>query len=204
MNDLAELVDNNMIKKAVALRAKYKSKQHPLRTKIHCMNIVPHMVCWDGEALPVARTQALAGVILENGYDQSEANSHGIVVDYGGPKWGQWDRAELFAHYMANTGKDPRHAAMHEDGIYPAFASLSKSTLNVLNRNILCGKPGCECTRPTPLSSVVAEFKCICKARRILSATGCYSMIRLLGQCGGFDILVLRLHAASRASERVL
>ena len=35
-------------------------------------------------------------------------------------------------------------------------------------------------------SSVVAEFKCTCKARRILSATGCYSMIRLLGQCGGW------------------
>ena len=78
-------------------------------------------------------------------YDPIEVTVESVLVeiaqDSGGnpSKW-------FTEHFLANAGKDPDHYA--NPGEVIAFGGLSHNTLNLLNRNIEAGMPGCACHPP--------------------------------------------------------
>ena len=77
--------DNKLIKQSLAFRAKYKTKREGLAggmRNLYAWQIVPHpMSSMGGEPIRVSRTKALAGDILHNGYDPSEATVDSVVVE---------------------------------------------------------------------------------------------------------------------------
>ena len=101
--------DTQLIKHSVALRAKYASKKHLGPIHIHCMEIVPHPSSRNGNAIPVARTQQLGGMIAYYGYDQFEANLNGICVELG-PGVDPMMSNRFDAHFNTTTGMDLNHA----------------------------------------------------------------------------------------------
>ena len=166
--------DTHLIKHSVALRAKYASMKHLDPTYISCMQIVPHPSNnMRGFSIPVARTQKLAGMILEDGYDAFEALRNGVCVEISPAEKGTSPN-RFDDHFVANTGNDPNHAVRMDSDPPTEYGSLSHSTLNVLYRNILGMQFGCSCDR------TVAEFTCKCKAGPILNVGGFYGRSQLI------------------------
>ena len=75
--------DSKVIKQSLAFRAKYKSKRNPPRMVLQCGQIVPHPKNRGGEPVRTLRTKTLAGDIVYNGYDPTEATVDSVVVEVG-------------------------------------------------------------------------------------------------------------------------
>ena len=73
--------DTKIIKASLQYRAKYKSKRQPDRQKLLCLQLVPYPSNRGGEVIRTARTKALAGDILEVGYDPGEATADVVSVE---------------------------------------------------------------------------------------------------------------------------
>ena len=75
--------DSKVIKASLAYRAKYTSKRHPPRRILFAWQIVPHHKNRGGEPIRTTRTKTLAGDIVYNGYDPTEATVDSVVVEVG-------------------------------------------------------------------------------------------------------------------------
>ena len=140
---------------------------------LYAWQIVPHPRNMGGEPIRSSRTKALAGDILYNGYYPSEATVGSVVVEAAVDGTGA--PMKTFAeHFRANAFfydhyKDP-------DAVI-GFAGLNHNSLNLTERNILKGMPGCNCK---PRASSLAH--CTCHAKPILEEDGgrlVYSMSKL-------------------------
>ena len=78
-----EAPDTKVIKASLAYRAKYKSKRQAPRLNLHAWQIVPHPKNRGGEPIRTLRTKTLAGDIVYNGYDPTEATVDSVVVEVG-------------------------------------------------------------------------------------------------------------------------
>ena len=147
-----EVPDTKVIKASLALRAKYQTKRQAPRQNLRCLQVVPHPKNRGGEPIRTARTKTLAGDILYNGYDPTEATVDSVVVEVDADGMGKPTRT--FAdHFQANVVFDPDQyidrAAVIE------FAGLSHNSKNLCERNIKHGMPGCNCD-PPPLLLISA------------------------------------------------
>ena len=75
--------DSKVIKASLAYRAKYKSKRHRPKMVLQSWQIVPHPKNRCGEPIRTLKTKTLAGDILYNGYDPTEATVDSVVVEVG-------------------------------------------------------------------------------------------------------------------------
>ena len=180
-NQVSKDSTNHIIKKSIAYRAKYK-----VTTKqIHPLLVVPHPCNRGGEPVKSLRTKQISGNIVTDGYDPTEAQSNAVVVeqksDGSPPHNTRWTSFQ--DHFANNVQRDPDMACAGEGITAALAASLAHSHLNCTNRNILCGKRGCECPDPSESSkqkSAVAEKQpCTCKNKPILDDLGNYSMDKL-------------------------
>ena len=88
-----------------------------------------------------------------SGFLTSEAETSSICVE-AGP-----DNPSRFQdHFKKNSGCEPDHYVGH---VVAGYGGLTHNTLNVVNRNIRYGMPGCAC-EPKP-AAVAAECKCTAK-----------------------------------------
>ena len=163
--------DTKIIKASLQYRAKYKSKRQPDRQNLLCWQVVPHPSNRCGEVIRTARTKALAGDILEAGYDPVEATLQLVAVEIDVDASGH-PSTRFSEHFKKNAGMDPDH---YYDPTYNVlFAGLSHNSKNLTERNMLHGMPGCACDPPA-----IAPTCCCCKASPILDDKCRYSMIKL-------------------------
>ena len=73
--------NSKVIKASLAYRAKYKSKRHRPKMVLQSWQIVPHPKNRGGEPIRTLRTKTLAGDIVYNGYDPTEATVDSVVVE---------------------------------------------------------------------------------------------------------------------------
>ena len=76
-----DVPDTDIIKASLQYRAKYKSKRQPDRQNLLCWQVVPHPSNRRGQVIGTARTKALAGDILDAGYDPGEATADLVAVE---------------------------------------------------------------------------------------------------------------------------
>ena len=172
-----EVPDNKLIKQSLAFRAKYKTKREDLSggmRNLYAWQIVPHpMSSMGGEPIKPPRTKALAGDILSNGYDAREAHADCVVVEAALD--GAGVPMTTFAdHFRSNVYIFQDH---YKDESVIGFAGLNHNSLNLTERNILKGMPGCNCNPP-----VASLAYCTCHAKPILEEHGgklVYSMSKL-------------------------
>ena len=153
-NPILKDCTNHIIKKSIAYRAKYRvtSKQ------ISPLFVVPHPCNRGGDPVKSLRTKQLSGNLVTDGYDPTEAQSNAVAVEQksdGSPHM-RWKSFQ--DHFANNVQLDP-DMAWKGEGIIATTASLAHSHLNCTNRNVICGKNGCECPEPSAQSSksAVAE-----------------------------------------------
>ena len=158
--------DTTIIKASLQYRAKYKSKRQPDRQNLLCWQVVLHPSTRCGEVVGTARTKALAGYILEDGYNTSLATADLVAVEIHECDF------KFSEHFNATAATDPDHYI--KPALNTLFAGLSHNTRNLLERNMSSGMPGCAC-EPT---ATRLEY-CNCKAKPILDDTCRYSMIKL-------------------------
>ena len=166
--------DSKVIKASLAYRAKYKSKRHRPKMVLQSWQIVPHPKNRCGEPIRTLKTKTLAGDILYNGYDPSEATVDSVVVEVAVDGTGA--PMKTFAeHFLANALYCPDH--YNDPNAVIGFAGLNHNHLIVTERNILNGMPGCNCA---PRAFSPAD--CTYCAKPILEEDGArlvYSMSKL-------------------------
>ena len=169
--------DGRLIKQSLAFRAKYRTKRNDMvggMRNLHAWQIVPHPQAWGGEPIRSSWTKALAGDILYNGYDPSEATVDSVVVEVAVDGTGA--PMKTFAeHFRWNSLYCPDH--YNDPNAVIGFAGLNHNHLIVAERNILNGMPGCNCA---PRAFSLAD--CTCYAKPILEEDGArlvYSMSKL-------------------------
>ena len=115
-----------IIKRSIAYRAKYRVGKKTKR--ILPWLVVPHPKNRGGEPIKSIRTKELTGTIAEDGYDEVEANSNGVVVQEkavvaGLPKSDTFQKAFAEKLYC-----DPEIAEREDGdgGLVAKFASLSQ------------------------------------------------------------------------------
>ena len=157
-NQILKDSTNHIIKKSIAYRAKYRVTIK----QINPLFVVPHPCNRGGDPVKSLRTKQLSGNLVTDGYDPTEAQSNAVAVEQKSdgsphPRWKSFQD-----HFTNNVRRDPDMACAGE-GITATSASLAHSHLNCTNRNILCGKRGCECPEPSAQSSksAVAEKKTV-------------------------------------------
>ena len=100
--------DTKIIKASLQYRAKYKSKRQPDRQNLLCWQVVPHPSNRCGEVIRTARTKALAGYILEVGYNPGEANAHLVAMEID--EYSEGIPSMNFSeHFNATAATDPDH-----------------------------------------------------------------------------------------------
>ena len=167
-----------IIKRSIAYRAKYRVGKKTKR--ILPWLVVPHPKNRGGEPIKSIRTKELTGTIAEDGYDEVEANSNGVVVQEK-PVVAGLPKSDTFQKAFAEKLYCDPEIAEREDGdggLVAKFASLSHGHLNVTFRNISAGKRGCECIEEPAVAGVAKKRKisCSCKNKPILDEHGNYSM----------------------------
>ena len=73
---------NQMMKKSIAFRAKYRVGQGPTPTlkRVQPMQVVPHPRNRNGNPVSSKRTRDLSGTIAKDGFDAFEASSNAVAV----------------------------------------------------------------------------------------------------------------------------
>ena len=158
-----DVPDTRLIKQSLALRAKYITKREDLAggmRNLYAWQIVPHPKAWGGEPIRSSWTKALAGDILYNGYDPREATVDSVVVEVAVDSTGA-PMTTFAEHFHANAGLDPDH--YNDPDVVIGFAGLNHNSLNLTERNILKGMPGCNCK-----ARAFSLAHCTCHAKPIL------------------------------------
>ena len=139
---------NHIIKKSICYRAKYRVASKLLNP----LFVVPHPCNRGGDPVKSLRTKQLSGNLVTDGYDPEEAQGNAVAVEQnsGGSTHLRWQSFQ--DHFTNNVRSDPDMASAG-DGMIATTASLAHSHLNCTNRNIICGKNGCECPEPSAQSS---------------------------------------------------
>ena len=161
---MVEKCDNGIIKHSLALRAKYRLR----KTRVPPMLVVPHPKNRGGDAVKSLRTMQLTASIAE-GYDTIEANSNAVAVEDKPPVVAGTNTFFFQSAFEKQVIPDPDMAAKGV-GIMATMGSLSHSHLNCINRNILCGKRGCNC---------VGRKTCFCKSKVIFDDEGNLNLDRV-------------------------
>ena len=149
---MVEKCHNGIIKHSLCLRAKYRLR----KTRVPPMLVVPHPKNRGGDAVKSLRTMQLTASIAE-GYDTIEANSNAVAVEDRPPVVAGTNTFYFQSEFEKQVVPDPDMAAKGA-GIMATMGSLSHSHLNCVNRNIVCGKRGCNCPD---------RKKCECKSKVI-------------------------------------
>ena len=161
-----------LIKRSIALRAKYRLEQGPTPTikTFPASLAVPHPQNRGGDPVKSIRTKQLSGEIARDGCDGLEANSSAVAVEDDPTK----PQFQLLFEEQIKSDPD---MAVKIANIRATVGTLSHGHFNCTMRNQLAGKSGCECT-----STVVEEGtsksnrECKCLNKPILDKDGCYSM----------------------------
>ena len=115
--------DTQIIKKALAYRAKYRTKRQEPKQNLMCWQLVPHPSNRGGEVIRSRRTKVLAGDIIEAGYDPVEGSLDSVSVEAKVDSSGV--PSNMFSdHFEANTGMDPEHYVCNTH--ITLFAALSQ------------------------------------------------------------------------------
>ena len=169
-----DVPDQKVIKQSLAWRAKYGTKVQAPRQNLFCWQIVPHNSNRGREPIRTSRTKDLAGLILSGGYHHTEATVDSVVVDVDVDHSGNPKRTfSSHFQYSGALGPDPY---IDPDAVI-LFAGLSHNSLNLTERNMLNGMPGCACDPPATCLE-----QCTCNAKPILEEKGGklrYSMNKL-------------------------
>ena len=174
---MAQQTDAQVIKRSIAYRAKYRleNSDSPTLRTTHPLMVVPHTRNRGGMAVTSLRTKELVGAIVRDACDVHEANSSAVAVEAPPQQHPHQrpDESKSFqAEFEARIATD-LDMAKSGQGIVATLGSLSHSHFNCGCRNIICGKPGCECdTRG-------GGEVCTCAASPILDASGNYSLSKL-------------------------
>ena len=166
--------DSKVIKASLAYRAKYKSKRHRPKMVLQSWQIVPHPKNRCGEPIRTLKTKTLAGDILYNGYDPTEATVDSVVVEVGLDA-SKKPLNDFRQHFHASQKFDTDH--YYDPDFVIEFAGVSHNSKNLCERNIKHGMPGCSCD---PVAATLD--KCSCHAKPILEEKGgllVYSMAKL-------------------------
>ena len=140
--------DSKVIKASLAYRAKYKSKRHRPKMVLQSWQIVPHPKNRGGEPIRTLRTKTLAGDIVYNGYDPTEATVDSVVVEVGLDS-SKNPLNDFRQHFHENQKFDTDH--YYDPDFVIEFAGLSHNSKNLCERNIKHGMPGCNCDPPALL-----------------------------------------------------
>ena len=138
--------------------------------------MVPHPKNRGGEPIKSIRTKELTGTIAEDGCDEVEANSNGVVVQEKPVVTGSSTYKTFQEAFADKLNCDPEIAEREDGGLVAKFASLSHGHLNVTFRNISAGKRGCECTEEPAVVGKKRKISCSCKNKPILDEHGNYRM----------------------------
>lgn len=121
-----------LVQQALALRAKYRINEVP--TRVAPIHVGFHPANRNGEPPSAERCVALLGDILGQGFDPSEADCNGVLVQ---EKPGRTTIQEFNARACDGNEK----LAAMVDGISVTYGSLSHSHLNQLFKNVLAKLP---------------------------------------------------------------
>ena len=136
------VLDLKIIMASLQYRAKYQSKRQAVKPNLMCDQLVPHPSNRGGEVIRTARTKALAGDILEAGYDPVEATLQLVAVEIDVDDSGQ-PSTRFSDHFKKNAAMDPDHYC---DPLYNVlFTGLSHNSKNITERNMSNEMPGCTC-----------------------------------------------------------
>ena len=163
--------DTKIIKESLQLRAKYMTKKQACKQLLRCTQVVPHPSNRGGEVIRTARTKALAGDILEAGYDPVEATLQLVAVEIDVDDSGQ-PSTRFSDHFKKNAAMDPDH--YYDPRYNILFAGLSHNSKNITERNMSNEMPGCACDPPPKTFE-----ECKCKAKPILNDTFKYDMSKV-------------------------
>ena len=102
------VADSKIIKASLCYRAKYKTKRQAVKQNLMCWQLVPHPSNRGGEPRRTAKTKALAGDIIEVGYDPLEGIADRVAVEVELDASG--DPSHRFSqHFQANSGMGSDH-----------------------------------------------------------------------------------------------
>ena len=178
-----------LIKKGIALRAKYRAEQGDTPTiKVFAPPlVVPHGKNRGGDPVKSLRTRQLSGTIACDGCDPIEGCGNAVAVlesESSGSGTAKTPRLWSFqSHFEKQIEADPDMAGK-VNGITAMLGSLSHSHFNCTMRNMLAGKRGCECAEGT--------VECKCRNRPIVGNDGTYCMERITRHDGSWAELCLK------------
>ena len=214
-------LDPQIIKRSIAYRAKHRAEQGPTPTyRISApLLVVPHPKNRGGVPVTSLRTKELVGAIVKESCDVDEANSSAVAVEEqphekscrvhdkgGNPLWpnfqAEFEKKSVNDDCLAKVGKGSR----------AVLGSLSHSHFNCCNRNILCGKHGCEC----PITRGDGDEKKIGNASvrlprswikmGITHWTNCRSTTNLGTSCATLasngEVVLLKMHVTPKAKAK--
>ena len=186
-----------LIKKSIALRAKYRADQGHATPTIRVYApplVVPHAKNRGGDPVKSLRTIQLSGTIACEGCDPIEGSSNAVAVlesetelEYlvGGARSAIYPRLWSFQGNFERQIKADPDMAGKVNGINAIIGSLSHSHFNCTMRNMLAGKKGCGCAES-------AGVECKCRNRPIVSNDGTYCMKRVANHDGSWAELCLK------------
>ena len=124
----------------------------------------PHPKNRGGEPIRIARTKTLAGDIFYNGYDPTEATVDSVVVEVDDDPFGN-PKSTFPDHFKFSVELKPDHYI--DPAAVILFAGLSHNSLNLTERSVFNGMPGCACDPPATCLE-----HCTCNAKPILEEKG--------------------------------
>ena len=169
------MAEPQVVKKAIALRAKYRAKQGegPTFERFAPGLAVPHPKNRGGDGVKSLRTKQLTGSIVFDGCDPIEANSNAVAVE---------DHPEKprFQHFFEAQVKADPHMCKKLGNRQAVIGTLAHGHFNCAMRNMLDGQKGCECSSTVvdgngeSVPTMVEE--CNCRNKDICNKHGNYSM----------------------------
>ena len=151
----ATKADTQLIKKSIALRAKYRLEQgsEPTMRLFAPPLAVPHPKNRGGDPVKSLRTSQLSGSIVQDGCDVVEANSNAVAVEDNPSK-------PRFQSFFEEQVKSDPHMLKKSFNIVASIGTLSHGHLN--SRNALGGQKGCECVSTTVEGTDIEKKECRC------------------------------------------
>ena len=133
--------DIQVIKRAIAYRAKYRAKQGdgPTFERFAPGLSVPHPKNRGGDGVKSLRTKQLTSSIVHDGCDPIEANSNAVAVEDNPDK-------PRFQHLFEAQVKSDPHMCKKFGNRQAVIGTLAHGHLNCAMRNMLDGQKGCECS----------------------------------------------------------
>ena len=171
MSGATKVETTQLIKRSIALRAKYRLEQGSAPTmRLYAPSLaVPHPKNRGGDPVKSLRTIQLSGSIVQDGCDVVEANSNAVAVEDNPSK------PRFQSHFEEQIKSDP-DMTKKSSNIMASIGTLSHGHLNCMMRNVLGGQKGCECVSTVVEGIDIEKKECRCASKPILNEDGCYSM----------------------------